>query len=114
MKMDRSISDDGLGKYALINLRRLNETCGSQETFQRWSPEIEKAMSVLEEAGALEFGRVGDHDEFLVIKLKDINAPGGLAGYANKADETDKEWADEVRSMIPRAGINSPYCKIPD
>ena len=48
------------------------------------------------------------------MKLRDINSFNGLVGYAAKAEETDNEWANEVRALLPRAGINSPFCKIPD
>lgn len=105
MKMDRNINSDGLGKYALLNLRRL----AAHDT-----PEVRDALDVLTKAGVIEWGVVGEEDEFFVMKLKDINAPGGLSGYADKADETDREWADEVRSMLARAGTNSPFCKVPD
>jgi hypothetical protein len=114
MKMDRNVNDDGLGKYALINLRRLNELCGNPGIFQRWTPGVEQALKTLDELGVLEWGSKGEQDEFFVVKLKDINSPGAIAGYANEADKTDNEWADEVRSMLPRAGANSPYCKRPD
>lgn len=113
MKMDRNINEDGIGKYALINLRKL-DLCGHAGTFQRWTPEVEQALKVLEEVGALEWGRIGEQDEFFVIKLKDINAPGALTGYAFAAEATDPEWAAEVRSMLERAGNMSPYCKRPD
>lgn len=105
MKLDRNCNDGGLGKYALLNLRRLTE---------KISPEVEAALEVLSRAGVVEWGLVGEADEFFVMKLKDINSPGGLEGYANKAEETDREWASEVREMLPRAGKNSPFCKVPD
>lgn len=105
MKMDRNINDDGCGKYALLNLRRM----AKHDT-----PEVRAALDVLTKAGAIEWGVIGEEDEFFVIKLKDINAPGGLSGYANEADKTDREWAEDVRSMLPRAGTNSPFCKVPD
>lgn len=105
MKMDRNINNDGLGKYALANLRKLRENV---------TPEILNAFETLCKAGIIERGIVGEEDEFFAIKLKDINAPAGLAGYALEAEKTDQEWANEVRSLIPRAGVNSPFCKIPD
>lgn len=105
MKMDRNLNADGRGKYALLNLRRVSEN---------GAPEVREALDVLTEAGVLEWGFVGDQDEFFVMKLKDINAPGGLVGYAESAAKSDPEWAGEVRSMVARAGINSPFCKVPD
>lgn len=113
MKMDRTENSDGTGKYALLNLRKL-ALCRSDSPFQNFTPEIQAAIDTLDRAGVIEWGRVGEQDEFFVMKLKDINAPGGLTGYATKAAETDPEWASEVRSMLPRAGINSPFCKVPD
>lgn len=114
MKLDRHINGDGLGKYAVINMRKLSLCETSDSPFHRWTPAIEDALRVLEEAGALEWGRVGEQDEFFLVKLKDINAPGALTGYAYAAAATDKEWAEEVRSMLPRAGANNPFCKAPD
>lgn len=114
MKMDRNENTDGVGKYAVINLRKLNETCGHAGIFHRWSPEVEQALKTLEDVGALEWGRVGEQDEFFLVKLKDVFAPGALRGYAAMADGVDPEWAAEVREMLPRSGIDSPFCKRPD
>lgn len=114
MKMDRNIADDGLGKYAVINLRKLNETCGNAGTFQRWTPKVQEAIDTLESVGALEWGRTGEPDEFFLIKLKDINADYALIAYADQANYTDKEFAGEVYELAKRSGANSPYCKHPD
>lgn len=114
MKMDRNENPDGCGKYAVINLRKLNELCAGQGVFDRWTPQIEQAVKTLEEAGALEWGRVGEPDEFFLVKLKDLFAPGALRGYAAMADGVDPEWAAEVRGLLTRAGIDSPFCKRPD
>lgn len=105
MKLDRNINNDGRGKYLLVNLRNLAH---------RDTTKVMAALEVLKEAGILETDAAGDPNEFFVMKLKDINAPGGLAGYADKAEETDPEWAEEVRSLLQRAGEKSPYCKLPD
>lgn len=104
MKLDRNLNE-GLGKYALLDLRLLSKGV---------SPEVEAALEVLNKAGVIQWGLIGEPDEFFVMKLKDINSPGGLAGYATEADKTDPELATEVRDMLPRAGINSPFCKKPD
>jgi len=114
MKMDRDINDDGGGKYAVINLRRLNSVAAGSGPFQRWSPQVEQALKTLEEAGALEWGRVGERDEFFLVKMRDQFAPGAIRGYAAMADGVDPEWATAVRTMLTRAGINSPFCKAPD
>lgn len=36
MKLDRDLNKDGCGKYAIINLRKLNDLCGHAGPFQRW------------------------------------------------------------------------------
>lgn len=105
MKMDCNDEEKGSNKYALLNLRKFNKDT---------SPELKQALNLLNEAGIIEWGEVGFSDEFFVMKLRDINSFNGLVGYAAKAEETDNEWANEVRALLPRAGINSPFCKIPD
>ena len=112
--MDRNINDDGLGKYAVINLRRLNETSGHYSTFERWPPKIAEALKTLDDAGVLEWGRTGEPDEFFLLKLKDVNAEHALIAYADQANITDKEFAGEVYELAQRAGANSPFCKHPD
>ena len=114
MKMDRNINSDGIGKYAVINMRKLHATCSDKGTFERWTPEIEAALKTLEDAGALEWGAVGEPDEFFLLKLKDRHALPALIAYAESIVSTDTEFAIEVLRMIRRAGTNSPYCKEPD
>lgn len=114
MKMDRNQNADGLGKYAIINLRKLNETCGNPSTFERWTPGIETALKTLESVGVLEWGCVGEPDEFFLVKLKDRHAEAALKGYAESAAVTDPEWASEVQQLATRSGMNSPFCKSPD
>ena len=114
MKLDRNINDDGLGKYAVINLRKLNELCGHAGTFHRWTPEVEHALKVLENAGALEWGCVGNPDEFFVIKLKDRSAMHALMAYSAEAYKDDPEWAENVRQLALRSGPFHPLCKKPD
>ena len=105
MQLDRNLNGNGIGKYALLNVRRMTA---------KMSPEVQAAIDVLNQAGILEWGHVGEQDEFFVMKLKDVNTPSGLIGYAAKAEETDRELATDVRGMLPRAGANSPFCKRPD
>jgi hypothetical protein len=76
----------------------------------QWTPEIQEAIRTLNSAGLIEWGRVGAPDEFWVVRLADVNAPGALMGYARMADNTDPELASEVRSLLSRAGANSPFC----
>lgn len=114
MKMDRNQNSDGLGKYAVINLRRLDRVASGQSPFQRWTPEVAQALKTLEDAGALEWGCTNDPDEFFLIKLKDRNAATALLAYAQSIERDDGEFAAEVREMASRSGENSPYCKAPD
>ncbi len=106
MKLDRNINDDGLGKYALINLRKLKG--------ERWTPVVARALDTLCDAGVLEWGRVGDPDEFFLIKLKDQYAANALLSYQAAAYKDDPEWAEEVKKMALRSGPYHPLCKNPD
>lgn len=114
MQMDRNINEDGCGKYAVINLRRLNELAGNPSTFERWSPQVENALSVLEGLGVLEWGITGTEGEFFLIKLKDRHAAHALWAYANSIHPTDPEFSDAVAEMARRAGERSPFCREPD
>jgi hypothetical protein len=115
MKMDRNLPENaGAGKYAVINLRKLRELCPGATTFEQFSPGVTEALRVLDEVGALEWGRTGEPDEFFLIKLKDRNAYPALNAYANSAEPHDAEWAAEVRELAERSGMHSPWCKEPD
>lgn len=114
MKLDRKLTDDGLGKYAVINLRRLNSTNGNTGVFDRWSPEVAQALKTLEDVGALEWGTVNAPDEFFLIKLKDKHAQAALLGYAESAKTEDVEWAEEVAELARRSGPANQWCKSPD
>lgn len=104
MKLDRNITDDGLGKYALLNLRKLQQ-CGNHG--------VEDALALLESLGVLEWGREGSKEEFFVIKLRDMNAPTALYAYAASAALHDIEFADEVAALAERAKLH-PGRKEPD
>jgi hypothetical protein len=115
MKMDRNINPDGCGKYAIVNLRRLDAVCSTSGTFDdRWTPAVMDALRTLEEVGALEWGIVGKPDEFFLLKLKDRHSRDALYAYANSVNSTDREFAAEVLEMAARSGVNSPWCKEPD
>ena len=86
MKLDRNENPDGKGKYALLNLR----------------------------TDRIEWGWMGTHDEFFVIKLRDKHAPAALKAYAESIIHDDQEFAEEVMELAMRAGTNNPYCKEPD
>lgn len=86
VKMDRNKNPNGKGKYALLNLRK----------------------------NTIEWGCVGDEDEFFVVKLKDKHAKAALEAYAKSIVDEDQEFAGEVMELAMRAGADSPYCKAPD
>lgn len=108
MKLDRNVNSDGQGKYALVNLRKLDWMTPSDQQ------STGLLFSVLERRGLLEYGRIGGSDEFFVIKLRDRHARPALAAYADSIRGTDPEFAAEVDEMADRAGTLSPYCKDPD
>lgn len=114
MKLDRDVNADALGKYAIINLRKLDAQAGHVDTFTRWTPGVAQALKTLEDLGVLEWGVVGQPDEFFLIKLKDRYAEAALKGYAAEASADDPEYARAVLEMAQRAGTNSPFCKKPD
>lgn len=105
MELDRNINADGKGKYALINLRKLD---GNPQTAE------EVAAAILRNPEAVEFGCVGNPDEFFVIKLKDIHAEPALEAYGNSARIVDEQYGDAVLEMATRSGTNHPLCKLPD
>lgn len=105
MKLDRNLNPSGKGKYALINLRKLD---GDPRTPQ------DMAAALLDQPEALQLGITGQADEFWLIKLKDKYAAVALKAYADAARADDPEYANQVEEMAHRAGPNSPYCKAPD
>jgi hypothetical protein len=109
MKLDRNINGDGLGKYALVQLR--NRPVNDPAALEA----VDRALATLAENGVLDWGYTGSEGEFFVIRLKDKYASGPLAIYAT-ACEMDGEWefGREVRELASRAGPNSPFCKRPD
>lgn len=106
MQLDRDINQDGKGKYALINLRKLPGG--------RIDTAADLAAAILANPESVEFGRVGDPDEFWVVKLKDKHAEEALRAYAVAASGDDIQYAAAVERLAGRAGPNSPFCKAPD
>lgn len=114
MKLDRDNNTDGLGKYAVLNLRKLDELCHGDGPFQRWTPEVANTLKTLDDVGAIDWGRTGEKDEFFVLKLRDKYAGHALRQYAHVASRDDLEYAHAVLELASRAGENSPFCKTPD
>jgi hypothetical protein len=87
MRLVRNISDDGRCKYAIIDNR----------------------------TGKVTEGRVGDPEEFFVIKLKDQHAYAALRAYADDVVMVsgDLEYAGEVYDLALRAE-QMPNRKLPD
>lgn len=114
MRMDRNENPDGCGKYAIVNLRKLNHLAGHVGTFRRWAPEVQAALDTLEAIGALEWGAVGQPDEFFLVKLKDKHAQAALGAYAWSVSADDPEFAREIAALASRSGPAHPLCKAPD
>jgi hypothetical protein len=107
MRLDRNENIDGMGKYALINLRRLSMCTGLV---------LDRALAAygdLRSLNLLDEGIRGEDDEFFVIKIKDKFAEPALSAYANAAAESDPEWAKEVTALATRAA-HHPNKKQPD
>jgi hypothetical protein len=114
MKMDRNTNPDGSGKYALLNMRKLKQ----KQTLNRKDFDLQRridaALATLREIGVLEMGNVGTETEFFPIKLKDVHSHAALIAYANHAAIEQPEFAKDVLEMATRAGVNNPWCKLPD
>jgi len=116
IKLDRNINEDGKGKYALINLRKIP------------GPRIinasQLAAAIEDNPDCVEFGEVGSDNEFFVFKLKDIFAEYALRAYAHsiyKYVEVENpknkkeliEYAREIYKLSSQS-ILHPNRKIPD
>ena len=54
-------------------------------------------------------------DDFVVLKLRDINTPAALLAYAKSAEKTgDRELAEDFRDFAAGSGKAHPHCKVPD
>jgi hypothetical protein len=85
MRLVRNTSEDGRCKYAIID--------------NRTGEKVE--------------AKVGDPEEFFVLKLKDEFAVPALLAYADAARDFDPEYAAEVEAMAYRAEV-MPNRKRPD
>lgn len=122
MKLDRNLNASGIGKYALIEIRKLTE-------FQK--SEVIRSVKIEQlEGGAMLAGVPGEaitlvsSGQFFVIKLKDRFAARALHAYADAIyDDCAKgivpteqrkemeEYADEVRGEALCA--ERTPCKLP-
>lgn len=107
MRLDRNDNAKGVGKYALINLRRYRALPADQ------LKEAHLLLGRLDQLGVIDNGARGSDDEFFVIKLKDKYAEPALVAYANAAVDDDKEWAEQVLALAARAEFH-PSKKKPD
>lgn len=117
MKLDRNINPNKMGKYAIVNLRRLDAKFGknSDKFYEpRWGEPIGNALRTLDEAGVLEWGSHPE-DEFFVMKLRDRYVKLALLAYAEEARKNfDGEYANEIEKLAERAGTNHPFRHAPD
>ena len=112
MKLDRNLNLNGMGKYALLKLRQL-EDYREQTPFGDIAKPIADALQLLQDRGILDWGNTPE-TEFFVIRLKDKYARGALQNYADAARQDDPEYAGEIYDMAERSGAASPWCKRPD
>lgn len=107
MRLKRNTTDDGSCKYAAVRkdkIARLNEAARA---------EAKAALALLTCLGVLEDPKIGDAEEFFLVKLKDVNAPEALTGYARSVWDTDRELAIDVLDAVGRA-LSHPDRKQPD
>ena len=78
MKLDRNENPDGRGKYALINLRKVQSVSGDPHN----RTQVECAMAALREQGVLSFGNEAEGEQFFVMKYKDVFTSPALRAYA--------------------------------
>jgi hypothetical protein len=106
MRLDRNDNPSGVGKYALINMRR----CRALQHDK--AAEAYDLLGKLDALGVIDAGARGEDDEFFVIKLKDKYAGPALHAYAN-AVNGDDEWAIQVLALATKAD-HHPSKKTPD
>lgn len=115
MKLMRNVTTDGHGKYAVVNMKKVDEMCSpTNDQFGRYAQEIKSALEILERRGVLTYGTDGAKDEFFVLMLKDRFSKNALEAYAGSVRPHDGEMANDVLELAARAGIDSPFCKDPD
>jgi hypothetical protein len=111
MRLIRNTRTDGLCKYAIIRLDKID-----LNTFDVRNPR-DLAEAIASDFSVVEFGEPNSENEFFVIKLKDKNARKALNAYvdcARAGPDGDSEYANDVQELANRAGFNHPNCKVPD
>ncbi len=107
MRLMRNLTEDGTCKYAAVRNDKIANLSDDDQGAAR------EAMRILANLGVLENPRRGDPEEFLLIKLKDVNSTGGFIGYADAARAVDPELAADVLRLACRA-MQHPNQKHPD
>lgn len=98
MRLDRNTNPEGVGKYALVNHRKIANLSEAGQA------QCLAALRALEGKGVLEFGLPGSPDEFFVLKLKDRLAAGALHAYADAAEAAGmREFAADVAELARRS-----------
>ena len=93
MKLDRNLSPNHIGKYALIKLRDLPTGFPSRSS--------DNTMITVPDS-SVDFGNTPD-TEFFVIRLKDKYAAAALSAYAKAAEQDDDEYANQVFDLATKA-----------
>ena len=105
MDLNRKTNANGIGKYIVIRT----------DVFDEVPTTVEALLEAIQQhPESVEFGKVGDPNEFFVIKLKDENADAALIGYASAASHKDPDYASAVAELALRSGQYHPNCKSPD
>jgi hypothetical protein len=105
MQLDRNINPDGMGKYALLKMRKVAAVQNGENSAAK--QELQKALEVLHNLGILDYGQTEDSpgSDFMVIRLKDKYAAPALYAYAQAAREDDPQWAGEVQALARKARL---------
>jgi len=116
MSLDRNVTEDDTGKYALIRLDKLRKMIVDDPDFAYYARKLQRPSGGSAEipTDIIELGKSGSDDEFFVIKLRDKYASAALHAYAVAAwIDGDKELPRNVISLAERAK-NHPNSHKPD
>jgi hypothetical protein len=109
MKLMRNTTQNGSCKYAAIRLDKIRALEDMDQLDDALS-----AMVTLKKLGLMEMGKIGDADEFFLIKLKDRHSQAALIAYANSVFDNDEEFGMDIYALARRSGPGHPLCKDPD